>query len=99
MYFLYSSISHRRSFASTCLTILVRYLYYIIIVMSYLIINHQSVLRPLSMLARVGRLLPYSGKVAIITPVTSPERHFHFQVLTRLASPVVVVECTWPCGI
>jgi len=46
-----------------------------------------------SMLAWVGRLLPYSCEVAAITPVTSPEQHFHFQVLTHLTTTRVVAEC------
>src|SRR6266496_1298527 len=47
-----------------------------------------------SLHAGVGRLLSFTDQVAAITPVTPPERHFHFQVLTRLAAPRVVAERT-----
>jgi len=46
-----------------------------------------------SMLAWVGRLLPYSGEVVAITAVTPPEQHFNFQVLTHLTATRVVAEC------
>jgi len=45
------------------------------------------------MLVWVGWLLPYSSEVVAITPVTSPEQHFHFQVLTHLTTTRVVAEC------
>jgi len=45
------------------------------------------------MLVWVGWLLPYSSEVVAITPVTSPEQHLHFQVLTHLTATRVVAEC------
>ena len=49
--------------------------------------HHHRLNVRFSLLAGVGRLLPYSGQIAAITPVTPPERHFHFKVITRLSAP------------